>query len=391
MSSPNRYAVGVSTNENFDLAAAEVIGQLTESMTDGVDLLSFFCVGYPEESVSRFSEHSESLSAKFVAGSNCMGTLAGQKEYFDGEPTLVAWAARMPETQMTQFHLRYRQSSEGGAFVGWPDDSSCLEGDCVLLTIADPFSFPVDLLLHRLNEDRPNVLVVGGMASGVSAPGDWSVFDADGLKHEGATVIAFQGNHLPIPLVSQGCRPIGQPMVITDCERNEIRALGGVPAAQKLIELFDQLPTREQKLLNSGLHIGFAVTEYQDSFGYGDFLIRNVIGFDRSSGTLNVGAFARVGQTVQFHVRDHATATVDLNEACDRVLSATDTPAKSALVFTCNGRGTHLFPEPDHDALLLSNKLKVENLAGFFAAGEVGPVGGENHVHGYTASVAIFT
>lgn len=391
MSSPNRYAVGVSNNENFDLAAAEAVRQLAESMADGVDLLAFFCVGYPEEAVERFSEHAELVSPKIVAGSNCMGAIAGQKEYFDGEPTLVVWAACMPESQLTQFHLHYQQSSDGGAFVGWPEDSGCLEGDCVLLTIADPYSFPMDLLLHRLNEDRPNVAVVGGMASGVAGPGDWSVLDRDGLKHGGATVVAFQGKHLPVPAVSQGCRPIGDPMVITDCERNEIRALGGVPAAQKLMDLFDQLPTREQKLLNTGLHLGFAVTEYQDSFGYGDFLIRNVTGYDRTSGALNVGAFARVGQTVQFHVRDHETATVDLNQACDRFLGGTESPAKSALVFSCNGRGTHLFPEPDHDALLLSKKLNIENLAGFFAAGEVGPVGGENHVHGFTASVAIFT
>lgn len=388
MSSPNQYAVGYSNQENFDNAATEAIGRLSGSFSGQADLLAFFSVGYSEEAISRFPEHAGSLSPECVMGSNNIGAIAESREYYDGSPVLVVWAAQLPESKLTPFHLEYEQAPDGGVFVGWPDDIDCLD-DAVLLTMGDPYSFPMDLLLHRLNEDRPSLQVVGGMASGVARPGEWSLFDAGGAKRCGASFVAIQGEYRPIPLVSQGCRPIGDPMVITDCERNEVRALGGMPATQKLFELFDKLPTREQKLLNSGLHLGFVVSEYKERFGYGDFLIRNVIGYDQSTGAINVGAFARVGQTVQFHVRDHETATIDLSEACDQFLEK-GIQAKSALVFSCNGRGSNLFPEPDHDSQLLSRKLAIESLAGCFAAGEVGPVGGGNYVHGYTSSVAIF-
>ncbi len=390
MSSPNQYAIGVSTSDNFDLAAEEAISQLSDGISGSLDLLSFFCSGYSAEQAQRIAEHTQRISPVHVIGGNCVGAIGGHREFFTDEPIVVVWGASLPETQLTQFQLQYRHSIDGGAVVGWPDDSSCLDDDCVLLAIGDPYSFPMDLLLHRLNEDRPNVKVIGGMASGPAQPGDWSLIHGDELVHSGATLIAMQGNYLPEPLVSQGCRPVGEPLLITACERNEIQLLGGVPATQKLFELFDRLPTREQKLLNSGLQMGLAVSEYKEDFGYGDFLIRNVNGYDRQTGSITVGAFARVGQTVQFHVRDHETATLDLTEVCEQFSSKHGPQPQSALIFSCNGRGSNLFPEPDHDAMLLSQKLGIDSLAGFFAAGEIGPVGGKNHMHGYTASAAVF-
>lgn len=390
MPSSNQYAIGVSTLSNFDHAIEEAISKLESPTSDPYDLISIFCSGYSAEEARGLDDLASSLSSAHLLGANCSGTMGGHKEYDRDEPSVVVWGAKLPEVELTEFSLRYEQSLEGAAFVGWPEDDSCLEGDAVLLAIGDPYSFPMDLLLHRLNEDRPELTVIGGMSSGSAGPGDWSVIDGAGMGRAGARLISMQGNNLPLPLVSQGCRPVGDPMLITACDRNEIQQLGGVPATQKLFELFDRLPTREQKLLNSGLQLGFAVTEFKDEFSYGDFLIRGVTGFDKDTGSLSVGTYARVGQTVQFHVRDHESATQDLNEICARVKGKRESLPKSALVFSCNGRGSNLFPEPDHDATRLSQLLELDSLAGFFAAGEIGPVGGKSHMHGYTASVALF-
>ncbi len=64
--------------------------------------------------------------------------------------------------------------------------------------------------------------------------------------------------------------------------------------------------------------------------------------------------------------------------------------AAAALVFTCNGRGTNLFTTPNHDAALVGQLLDTSAVAGMFCAGELGPVGGHNFLHGFTASVALF-
>ncbi|MDP7383670.1 MAG: FIST C-terminal domain-containing protein, partial [Acidimicrobiales bacterium] len=87
-----------------------------------------------------------------------------------------------------------------------------------------------------------------------------------------------------------------------------------------------------------------------------------------------------IGTTLQFHVRDAETATEDL----ESLLRLVD--ADAALVFTCNGRGHHLFGEADHDARRVSDAVGGGPVAGMFCAGEIGPVGGENYVHGFTAS-----
>ena len=390
MPSPNFYAVGVSTDSDFDIAAEAAVGKIRKQLDGDVDLLVVFSSHYPADKVVRMSEHARSLSPTHLVGCNCMGVIGETSEMMEGDPALVVWAAQMPQTKITTFELQYERSSDGAAFTGWPDDESILNTNGSLMALADPFSFPMDLLLAQMNEDRPGLPIVGGMASGSNQPGKWNLFFGDRIADSGAAMVSFQGDHLPLPMVSQACRPIGNPMIVTGCERNVVQTLGGRPAVEQLFELFDSLPSREQKLVNTGLNMGLAVTEYKDTFGFGDYLIRNVLGVDKNTGAITVGDYVRVGQTVQFHVRDHETATADLNQVCDQLLEANELKAESALIFSCNGRGPRMFPEPDHDCTALSDKFGIDSIAGFFAGGEIGPVGKQNFLHGFTASCLVF-
>jgi len=190
-------------------------------------------------------------------------------------------------------------------------------------------------------------------------------------------------------VVSQGCRPIGRPFVVTKAERNVILELGGAPALAKLRELFAELAPDDQRLAQQGLHVGQVINEYQEAFGRGDFLVRNVQGVDPDTGAIAIGDFVRVGQTVQFHVRDAETADEDLNALLASARQSAGGDCQGALVFTCNGRGTRLFDEPHHDAGCLARHFDVP-AAGFFAQGEIGPIGGKNFLHGFTASIALF-
>ena len=129
------------------------------------------------------------------------------------------------------------------------------------------------------------------------------------------------------------------------------------------------------------------IDENKPEYGRGDYLMRGLFGGEPVSGALAVGASVRVGQTLRFHVRDAATADDDLRRALDEALTA-GTPT-GALLFTCNGRGTNLFAEPDHDARLVSSAVGPA-VAGFFCGGEIGPVGGRAFLHGFTATLAVF-
>jgi small ligand-binding sensory domain FIST len=191
-----------------------------------------------------------------------------------------------------------------------------------------------------------------------------------------------------VAIVSHGCRPIGQPYIVTGAEGAVITELGGRPALQRLREIFRGLGPEEQALANRGLHIGIVVDEHLAAPGQGDFLVRGVLGADPAAGALEVGAVIEIGATVQFQVRDAVRADQDLRLAMKR--AAAGRHPVGALLFTCGGRGRRMFGTADHDAATIQEVLGGIPLAGFFAAGEIGPIAGRNALHAFTASMALF-
>lgn len=316
-----------------------------------------------------------------VIGCVAEAVVGGDREVEDG-PAVAVWLAALPEPVDT-FHMEFLPTSEGGVFGGYRFEDA---GPGPYLLIADPFSFPADLLLRHLNDRVPGRAVMGGMASGGTGPGDTRLFLDHRVLDGGAVGARMPGVGIRA-LVSQGCRPIGGIYTVTRADGNVIHELAGRPPLQRLQDLVERLPPRDRELVGRGLHVGRVIDEYKAEPGRGDFLIRGVVGVDPNTGALAVGDRIEVGETIQFHVRDAATADEDLRTLLERSRS---TPATGALLFTCNGRGTRLFPHPDHDASLVSEKLGRVPLAGFNCAGEIGPVGGKNFLHGFTASIALF-
>jgi small ligand-binding sensory domain FIST len=212
----------------------------------------------------------------------------------------------------------------------------------------------------------------------------------DGEVHtDGAVAVRLRGAEV-LPCVSQGAGPVGPEMTITSAEANVIGQLAGKPAMERLGEVIVALPEHERELAASGVLIGLVIDENRPEHERGDFLVRPIIGADRESGAMAIGEPVRVGQTVRLHVRDAASADEDLREALGVQAQALGADgAAGALLFTCNGRGSHMFEVPDHDAAALQDSLGVPT-AGFFCAGEIGPVGGRNFLHGFTATMAVF-
>jgi small ligand-binding sensory domain FIST len=308
-------------------------------------------------------------------------TVVGGGREVESGPAVAVWLASLPQPAES-FHMEFVRTSEGGVFGGYRFEEA---GPASYLLIGDPFSFPTDLLLAHLNERVPGTVVVGGMASGGMGPGETRLFLDERVVDTGAVGARLPGVRIR-PLVSQGCRPIGNAYTVTRAEGNIIQELGGRPPLQRLQELVGTLPPEDRQLISRGLQVGRVIDEYKAETERGDFLIRGVMGMDPQSGALAVGDEIQVGETIQFHVRDAATADEDLRTLLDREAE----PAAGALLFTCNGRGSRLFSVPDHDAALISEKLGGLPLAGFNCAGEIGPVGGKNFLHGFTASIALF-
>jgi small ligand-binding sensory domain FIST len=384
-------ASALSTVSDCEQAVAQVCRQALGQLNGTPDLAVLFVSADRAGKCDQIAEDvCDRLGTDRLMG--CTGeSIVGTGQEVEGQTALSLWLARMPGTEVLPMHLAFERTVEGGSIVGWPD--SLIQGwpsPASMLVLGDPFSFPADVLLDRMNEDRPGVSVIGGMASGGAAPGESRLLFGRQALDTGAVAVLLSGAIQPRSIVSQGCRPIGKHFVITKAERNVVYQLGGKPAVVQLHEILVQLPTSEQEMVRNGLHLGRVVSEYQDRFDHGDFLVRNVMGIDRESGALVIGDYVRVGQTVKFHIRDWRTADADLVQMLAESRQTAIGQPLGALLFTCNGRGTRLFPEPHHDALAIRNSFGEIPLAGFFAAGELGPVAGKNFVHGFTASIAIF-
>jgi len=385
-----QFASAISVSEATDEALAEVVREAMDQLSAPIDLAFVFISPHHAERVETIAKEICRLAGTTnLVG--CVGeSIIGKAREAEQTPAISLWMAHLPQTTVQPMRLEFQRTPDGGSILGWSDSlPESWPKDSTAIVLAEPFSFPSDLLLERVNEDHPGVPVIGGIASGSYEPGNNRLIIGDQVHDSGAVLVYLHGNVSVRPVVSQGCRPIGQPFVITKAERNVVYELGGHSALLQLKKIFDTLPVTDQKLVSRGLHIGLVVSEYQDDRTLGDFIVRNVVGIEQDAGALMVGDYVKPGQTVLFHVRDEFSASGEFQQLAAQARQDSG-KSLAALTFTCNGRGTRLFSEPHHDANCLFQALGDIPNAGFFAAGEIGPVAGTNFLHGFTASVAIF-
>jgi small ligand-binding sensory domain FIST len=326
---------------------------------------------------------SDVLSARAVIGCGAQGVVGSGRELEQGG--VAVWAASLPGARVEPFHVRARpHDDEHVAVTGVPD----LDEAEALIAMVDPYSFPIEPMLAQLAQAHPGLPVIGGLASAGGAAGAALVADGE-VVADGAVGVTISGADVRA-CVSQGARPVGPEMVVTAAEGNVVYELASRPALEKLHQAIADLSPGERVLAAQGILIGIVVDENKPDYERGDFLIRGLLGVDEEDQSIAVGEQVRVGQTVRLQVRDAASADEDLKAALAAQRNELPGPPAGALLFTCNGRGSHMFGAPDHDAGALERALDGAPAAGFFCAGEIGPVGPRSFVHGFTATIAVF-
>jgi small ligand-binding sensory domain FIST len=293
------------------------------------------------------------------------------------------------------FHMECEKTPDGWSVFGIDDDVHRNARACDgLLTVACPQTFSADMLYESLQDmasDRENpVPVFGGNLSHTPWSKPTTMFLNEQTYRHGAIALIMPPELRWSTLVSQGCRPIGEPMLITEMEGHSILSLGGKPALDRLRQTFQQLPTHEQAMAMRLLLIGHAISEYSESFSHGEFLIRNITSIDQDSKSISVAGRFQVGQTVRFHLRDADAADGDLKQLM-AMAAKSDMQPKAGMLFSCNGRGSNMFPTANHDASIVEQYFPKMPCTGFFAAGEFGPVNHHNLVHGFTAVAAFLS
>lgn len=385
-----KFFSAVSENESPSDAVTEVVEAARAAMDGKIDVAFAFFTGEFNQNAAAMAENLWlELDAQAIIGCSAEGVIGDDREV-ERTAGLALLVGRLPGVRLHPFHI---SGEQGWRSVLTDPDAlrsrfGCGEDTRAIIAFGDPFSSPMTQLLPALDAALPNVPLIGGMASSAHQPGENILLHNDAAHQQGLVGISLSGPVEVQTLVSQGCRPIGKPMVITKSHDNLVEQLGGRPALKVLEETVNEMEESEREQLANGLFLGRAISEYKERFGRGDFLVRNVMGVDEASGAIAVAEYVKTGQTVQFQVRDAATADEDLSLLLEA--GSGPTPPAGALLFSCNGRGTRMFTMPCHDIDAAHRTMPSTPVAGFFAAGELGPVGGRNFMHGHTASFALF-
>ena len=318
-----------------------------------------------------------------VIGSTAHGVI-GPQSSVEMEPAISVWLAHLPDSHPRAFRIATVPGPHGGlALTGLPE---IRDDDRVALLLADPWSVPLDDAVAAFARVDGPLPVVGGLVSGGGRRGDARLVLDGAVFDNGAVGVILDGEASVRAIVSQGCRPIGDAMTVTSARGNAIATLAGEPALERVQQVLASLDPVDQALAARGLHLGIA-TDAGDGSRAADYVIRGILGVDGTTGALAVGDEVPVGAVVRLHLRDADSADADLRAVIGDVRAGSD-PA-GAYLFTCNGRGGAMFTSSDHDAGIVRAGLGTAAVGGFFAAGEIGPVGGANHLHGFTAVVLV--
>lgn len=379
-----RCGDGLAVDTDLTHAAESASRQALEPLGgQRPDLVCAFVCGDDPAQVAAAGQRVAAVTGAPATLGCSAGGVIGAGRAVEAASAVSVWAAVLPETVVRTFHLEVLRADSGPAVVGMPPRRG---DESVGILLTDPYSFPADGVVERLNDTMVGLPFVGGVASGATRPGQTRLFLDGRVVDRGAVGALLCGPLRVSSVVSQGCRPVGPAMTVTRAAGNVLLELAGTSAVGKVRSVLAGLDPQDQALASRGLHIGVAMDEYAEEHDLGDFLIRAVLGADERGGVV-VGDVVEVGRTVRLQVRDADSADADLRRLLDRSVRAQGGRTEGALVFSCNGRGTHLFPLADHDVLVVRERLRTTAAAGFFAGGEIGPVGGRNHLHGFTASV----
>ncbi len=332
----------------------------------------------------------QGTGASVLIGCSGQGII-GTAQELEGVPALALLTLSLPGAILHSTRLTQEMVEDCADPTDWPARLEIPPADVnAWLIFADPYRLDCEELIEGLEAAYPGRPMLGGLASFGPVERRTFVFLNGEIYDAGGVGLSIGGPYTIQPLVSQGCEPIGEPWTITGMRDNIIQTISNRPAYNLLLETLASLPEEMQLRAQNNLMVGLAADEYRESFGRGSYLIRPLLGIDPASGAIAIGAYPRLGQTIQFQMRDANAADLDLKELLARTCADLgEQEPVAAILCSCNGRGIGMFGEPHHDARVVANSLGMLPLAGLFCNGEIGPIGSRTFLHGFTASLAL--
>jgi small ligand-binding sensory domain FIST len=393
-----RWASSISAADELTTAVEQASNELERQL--GAANCNLLLTFVTPQHRGRWHELPAALRDRFpravVVGCSGGGVIGDGRE-LEQAAGLALLGASLPGIELTPFHVPAERTPDPAE----PDDDPAAERarwnhalelddgpDPHLILLPDPFTWAGPELLESLDRAYPKGIKIGGLSSGGARPGEHRLFCERSAHHRGMVGVALRGPLEFDAVVAQGCTPIGVPMFVTRHQHQVIFDLDGRPAVEVLQRLFEELDDRNRARARNSLLLGVVMDPQREIYNRGDFLVRDLVGVDPQSGALATATPLYKNAVVQFHLRDADTARAELRELM--AAKARDPAPAAALLFSCLGRGRGLYGEPDHDSALIREHLGAElPIAGFFCNGEIGPVTGRTHLHGYTSALLL--
>jgi small ligand-binding sensory domain FIST len=388
-----KWATAISRAASLDAALSDVADQASRGL-DQIEpdvVFLFLHASHAPEAERVAARLAPWLGSALLVGCTAHGIAGGGREVED-EPSVAVLAGVLPDVDIEARHVTqdWLRTPVADA-AGWRAVLGVDMHEPAFVTIADPHSVAADALVRGLDVAHPGAPKVGGIASGGAQPGQHPLLIGEDVYRNGAIVLAMSGNVRLETLVSQGCKPVGEPHFVTSCHEHLLRELDGRSPRDVLTQLYEKLSPADRELFARAVHVGLALPGEHRELHPGDFLIRNLLGLDPDTGALWIGAELEPNSILQFHLRDAGTAAADLERQLQRFVARGHAErAAGALLFSCVGRGAGLYGTQGHDTLAFQRHVGDVPLAGFFGNGEIGPIAGTTYVHGYTSAFGVF-
>jgi small ligand-binding sensory domain FIST len=386
--------VGLSSASSTVVAASEAASLSASELSGGpADLAIVFATGEHADEIPSLLESVErATGTPYVVGCSASGVIAGGREVEDG-PAIGVLSVRSDAIRATPF--LFRDSGDhgltAGIHVGQRLAGSRATEDVVLVW-PDPFRVRPDRMLQGLDATLGSIPVAGGAAS--CAGGTMETFQFNGCEAGCGAVsgVRLAGGVRHQVAVTQGCRPLGEPLRVTGAHENLVLELDGVPALEALRKLSPHDPTEDPEGTLTSLSVALLPEGSGGVHRPGEYLVRNILAVDPDTGVIAVAAEVEEGQSLLFAIREPEAARADVERMAQRAAAAAPPGGYSfGLYFNCLARGRSLYGREGVDAGILSRYLKDVPILGFFCNAEIAPVAGMNHLFTYTGVLVLFS
>lgn len=385
-----KWTTAVSQQTQTVRAFREACERLEATKGQAIDVLMVY---FSEHHAEHARDLALAMAGDFpnavCVGCNAAGVV-GSADVGESHPSLSVMAGHLPGVKIQP--IRFEADTHDGPDFDWENELEIAPDDTPhFLILSQSEGFETDELLGALDDTFPSSQKFGALIDADAAAGNCLLLEGH-VYHSGAVGLAFSGNLCVEIVVAQACRPIGEPMIVTQHTQNIIHRFNRGNPMEVFQGLVAGLGKDDRKLARHAMFVGIGVENKTGVYRPGDFVIRNLIGFNPEVGDLAIAAPIRDLDIIQFHLMDPQSTAAEFERSVVDFQSdlGSHQEPKAALLFSGSAGEESRSDKALRESDILHAQFVDMRLGGLFSEGEIAPVAGTTCVHGYASTVVFF-